>query len=166
MASVETSSKEFRSALLILVPFTILLALQYFYFIDRNSVNILFSDQWDTYQPLFQHASNSDIFFAQVGQLRLGVGGLLSKFIAELSDWNTRYESFSLGIVTLFSSAAAVFLKFRLFRKLTVWDALIPSLFFRTTASSQPDRCCFPFARDHPTGSVDYLRPLSHDQKL
>lgn len=94
--------------------------------INRFAVNILFSDQWDTYQPTFNGDNSWRIFTAQVGQLRLGIGGLFSDFIARATDWNTRAECFAIGFTMVLISIAAVYLKYRLFQKLSLWDLIIP----------------------------------------
>jgi hypothetical protein len=133
-----------RLAFLLIALTTLLLAVQLFYFIDRNSVNILFSDQWDLYQPIFRQANNWEVFFAQEGQLRLGLGGLFSKYIADFSDWNTRAESFSLGFLMILNTVSALFLKWRLFRKLTIWDTLIAFLFLGLPQLTSPITVPFP----------------------
>lgn len=120
-----SGSQNLKYVMPVLTGIIFLLAFQLFYFINQNGVNILFSDQWDTYQPLFRGVGDWEIFFAQVGQLRLGLGGLFSKFIAVFSGWNTRSEIFSLGVMMVINAILAIYLKWRLFRKLTVWDSLI-----------------------------------------
>ena len=100
---------------------TAAMAVQLFIKINRFAVNILFSDQWDTYQPIFNGDNAWRIFTAQVGQLRLGVGGLLSAAVAEATNWNTRAESFFIGLTMVLIALVAVYLKHRLFGKLTFW---------------------------------------------
>lgn len=117
--------RDTKKILTILSAVVLVLAFRLFYFINQNAVNILYSDQWDTYLPLFRGAGDLETFFFQAGQLRLGLGGLFYKYIALFSGWNTRAESFSLGAVMILNAVLAVYLKWRIFRKLTVWDSLI-----------------------------------------
>lgn len=115
-----------RYILLCILLATSLMSANLFVKINRFAVNILFSDQWDTYQPTFNNENLWRIFTAQIGQLRLGIGGLFSDFIARATDWNTRAESFAIGFSMVLISIFAVYLKYRLFRKLSLWDLIIP----------------------------------------
>ena len=128
----------------LLVVVTTAMAAQLFYKIDRFAVNILFSDQWDTYQPLFNDANAWQIFTAQIGQLRLGVGGLLSAAVAQATGWNTRAESFSIGLTMVLIAILALYLKRRLFGAFTFWDALIPMICLSVTLTEVPIFVPFP----------------------
>ena len=72
-----------------LAALTLALSAQLFINIDRTAVNMLFMDQWDTYQPLFKGYNFLHLFIAQEGQLRLGVGGWVCKLVAVSTGWNT-----------------------------------------------------------------------------
>jgi len=123
---------------------TAAMAVQLFIKINRFAVNILFSDQWDTYQPIFNGDNAWRIFTAQVGQLRLGVGGLLSATVAEATSWNTRAESFFIGLTMVLIAIAALYLKRRLFGEITLWDALIPMICLSVTLTDVPIFVPFP----------------------
>lgn len=93
------------------------------------SVNIPYWDQWDFYTPLFNRASLWEIFRWQHGPHREGVGLVADKFILAWTHWNAGAES--LLIVACFCAAAllAIFLKVKLFGRLSYADAVIPAMF-------------------------------------
>ena len=105
---------------------TLGMAAQLFIKVHRYAVNILFSDQWDTYNPLFYDYGIWQSFTQQHGPMRLGAGMLLSEAVAIATGWNTRVEAFVVGLMLLLIGAMAIYLKWRLFNKLTIWDSLIP----------------------------------------
>jgi hypothetical protein len=127
-----------------LTALTLALSAQLFINIDRNAVNMLFMDQWDTYQPLFKGYNILRLFIAQEGQLRLGVGGWVCKAVAASTGWNTRAEAFTIGLIIVLTAVAAVFLKYRLFKSLTLWDSLIPLTCLSATLSEVPTIVPFP----------------------
>ena len=98
-------------------------------FIARKQVNILFRDQWDYYDPLFQGAGPWTLFRWQHGPHRLGVGGVLTAVVAYLSRWDGRVDALVAGIIVVLCVPVALVLKARLSRRLDVWDALVPLLF-------------------------------------
>lgn len=133
-----------RYILLCIFLATSLMSANLLFKINRYAVNILFSDQWDTYQPTFDGANPWRIFTAQIGQLRLGIGGLFSDFIARATDWNTRAESFAIGFSMILISIAAIYLKYRLFQKLSLWDLLIPFICLSAAKTDVPILVPFP----------------------
>ena len=97
--------------------------------IQRYSVNLLYWDQWNFYEPLFDNAPLTSFFLWQNGPVRQGIGFLIYKYIAELSGWNTRIEALAIAGVVFLSMVAAVYLKKRLFSSLALADVCIPFLF-------------------------------------
>lgn len=94
---------------------------------DKYSVNVLFGDQWLYDVPLlFNRQSAWVIFRWQSHPWRQGLGGLLTTWLGSLSHWNSRVESFTAGALIIASCFLAVFLKFRISGKVTVWDSVIP----------------------------------------
>lgn len=95
----------------------------------QTSVDIPYWDQWDFYTPLFNHASLWRIFAWQHGPHREGIGLVADKFLLQWTHWSARAES--LLIVGCFCAAAvaAVYLKVKLFGRLTYSDAVIPCMF-------------------------------------
>jgi len=108
---------------------TLCLAARLFIKIDRYAVNILFSDQWDTYAPLFYDYGFWQTFTLQHGPPRLGVGMFVTEIVARATGWDSRAEAFASGCILLVATVAALYLKRRLFHKLTFWDSLIPLIF-------------------------------------
>lgn len=81
---------------------TLALAVRLFLFINKYSVNILFSDQWDFWQGLFDGADLWKLWRWQHGPQRQGLGQWVVAATAYLSGWNVRAEVFvSAAIVTL-----------------------------------------------------------------
>src|SRR2546430_14515137 len=127
-----TSSKRLRE----MVPVALVslsfvgLAIRLVYFVHKNAVNILFSDQWDIYGPLFNRLSWWDTFRWQHGPHRQGIGSVLERGLATYSHWNTRWDAFLVVGVIVLSALAALVLKVKLFGKLQYSDGVIPCIFF------------------------------------
>ncbi|MEW6348892.1 MAG: hypothetical protein AB1646_07490 [Thermodesulfobacteriota bacterium] len=114
---------------LLVVLCLLLLGLRLWRLADRYAVNILYWDQWDFYTPLFQDRSLWEVFNWQHGPPRLGVGLLLTKFLAAVSGWDCRVEVFASVITLCLASVAAVVLRYRLLGPLKWYDAAIPLAF-------------------------------------
>ena len=103
---------------------------KFFIFINRYSVNLFFWDHWDFENgPLFEHHSLWQIFRWQHGPPRLGVGALMSALVDPLFHWSSRAQAFEAGILVLLASLCALWLKWRLWRRVEYFDAAIPFLF-------------------------------------
>ncbi len=116
-------------------PLLVLLAIlgsgyPFFRVISEHAVNLLYYDQWDYYAPLFAGRSVWSMFPVQHGPVREGLGGVLIGMVARASSWNTRADSFAVGITLALALAAAFLVKRRLGNRLTAADALLPLLFF------------------------------------
>jgi hypothetical protein len=110
---------------------TILLSGRLFRLISRYAVNIFFWDEWDNKTAtLFQRNSLWQMFTWQRGWHRLGLGALLEKALDPWFQWNSRSESFILGGIVAVAAICALWLKFRLYGRLSVWDIAIPAIFF------------------------------------
>lgn len=108
----------------------ILLAVRLFRLVEQYSVNILFGDQWQFDEAtLFQNHSWLEIFRWQHGPHRQGLGGILSKLFEPLIQWNSRYEAFAIAGIICLACLAALWLKQRLFGKISYADVAIPLLF-------------------------------------
>src|SRR5260370_8579640 len=107
----------------------ILLAVRLFRLVEQYSVNILFGDQWQFDEAtLFQNHSWLEIFRWQHGPHRQGLGGILSKLFEPLIQWNSRYEAFAIAGIICLACLAALWLKQRLFGKISYADVAIPLL--------------------------------------
>jgi hypothetical protein len=118
----------------LLASVSLALGLRLFRFIDQYSVNVLFWDQWDFLDGLFQGAGPWTLFTWQHGPPRLGVGYLLIQLVYSLTAWNVRAETFVAGAMAILTATLALVLKRRLFARITPWDACIPFIFITTTA--------------------------------
>jgi hypothetical protein len=127
-----------------LVAVTLVMAAQLFVEINRYAVNLLYLDQWDAYDTLFREKPFFQSFMAQAGQLRLGVGGWISNVTAIATNWNTRSESFVIGFLMLLVALAAFYLKWRLFSKFVIWDALIALICLSMALTDVPVYAAFP----------------------
>ncbi len=107
------------------------LAVRLFRLISRYAVNIFFSDQWKFNDAtLFEKHSLWEMFTWQHGPHRQGLGALLEKLVDPLFHWNSRTESFIIGGVIVVGATAALWLKRRLYGPLSVFDVVIPAIFF------------------------------------
>ncbi len=120
----------------LLRAFTLLLATsalagRLFLIVKHYSVNILYHDQWIFDDAtIFQNHSLLEIFRWQHGPHRLGLGGVLSKLIEPSLHWNSRYEAFGVWGIICLACIAALWLKVRLFGKLSYTDIVIPLFFY------------------------------------
>lgn len=113
----------------VLVVFISLLVGQLFAFIARYSVNILYSDHWGFYTPIFTKQDWWALFSWQHGPHRQGIGLLVTAVLANLTGWDTRADGFAVAVITCMAMVLALVLKHRLFGGLAVSDAIIPLLF-------------------------------------
>ena len=71
-------------------------------------------------------------FSQQFAAHRLGLGIFVTKAVAIATGWNVRAEAFAVAFMLLLIALAAIYLKWRLFKSLTLWDALIPLICLST----------------------------------
>src|SRR5215469_3138774 len=112
-----------------LVVLTTLLALtvRTFSLISHYAVNVFFMDQWDFNEvTLFEKHSLWEMFRWQHGPHRQGLGAIVAHLIEPLFHWNTRTESFVMGGVVVLAAVCALWLKWRLFGCLILFDVCIP----------------------------------------
>lgn len=102
------------------------LTARFFWLINRDAVNILFSDQWDLYNSLFDHMGWWAMFARQYGPHRLGLGAWLTAVVALASGWNARAEAFAVGGTITLAMVLALLLKRRLVGRWSAWDVCIP----------------------------------------
>jgi len=103
-----------------------------FFIISRYAVNVFYWDQWDFNEgTLFQQHTLWEIFRWQHGPHRQGLGGILEKLLEPSIRWNTRYESFGIGVIIVVAAILALYLKKRLFMNIGYEDVIVP-LFFLT----------------------------------
>ncbi len=109
------------------------LAVRFFSTISDYAVNIFFSDQWDFNDAtLFQKHSLWQMFTWQHGPHRQGAGALLAWLVEPAFRWNSRVESFVVGGVIAVAAVCALWLKKKLYGRLSYSDVIIPLIFFST----------------------------------
>ncbi|MCI5119140.1 MAG: hypothetical protein D3913_14600 [Candidatus Electrothrix sp. LOE1_4_5] len=107
----------------------IFIVLRLFFLIDTYSVNMLYWDQWDFLEALFADKGPWELFSWQHGPHRQGIGFFLTKAVADLSGWNTRVESFMIGVVLCLAALIAFFLKLRITARYLPLDVFIPLIY-------------------------------------
>jgi hypothetical protein len=116
--------------LLVAIVFVIF-ATRLFRLISRYAVNIFFADQWDfNNATLFERHSLWQIFRWQHGPHRQGAGALFERLVDPLFGWNSRTESFVVGGLIVAAAIFALWLKRRLYGKLSLFDIVIPAILF------------------------------------
>lgn len=97
-------------------------------FVADNAVDLLFDDQWDYLNPLFNGEGPLSSFFYQHGPPRLGLGGWIEWFLYTATGWDVRAVSWLAAGVLTFAALSAVFLTSRLRGRIHWIDAGIPLL--------------------------------------
>ena len=114
------------TATLVLI-FTFTLAARLLALISDYAINVFFMDQWDFNDAtLFQKHSLWEMFCWQNGPHRQGLGAILSYLVEPHFQWNSRSESFLVGMIVIFCTICALWLKTRLFGAIALFDICIP----------------------------------------
>ena len=103
-------------------------------FVNRYAVNIIYWDQWDFLQGLFDGADAWTLFRWQHGPQRQGLGNLIIALLYPATGWNGRADAAASAIVMLLAALAGLWLVKRIFGALRPWDIVVP-LIFLTTAN-------------------------------
>ena len=142
-----------RGPVLVVGAVILALAYNFFGFISKYSVNVLFFDQWDFLRLFFgANTSLEGLFLMQHGPIREGVGILADKYLYAWTDWNARAETFMIGGCLFAAMLLALLLKKRLFGRLSYSDVAIPIMFLGLaqweglTATPNPAYSVFPLA--------------------
>lgn len=106
----------------------VVLALQLFFFVREYAVNLLHFDQWSFLTPLFKNASMWENFRWQHGPHRQGLGNVVVSWVLTATHWDTVVEGLFISALLVAATFTALFLKKRLFGRLTAYDAVIPIL--------------------------------------
>ena len=126
--ALEIFKKDIFSSKALLVSFIaigLIFFLKWFILIDIYSVNVLYYDLWDLYGIFFNKYSLTDLYILQHGPHRQGIGFILTSYIDELSGWNTKWISITIGILTASSSVIYLIIKKKYFDKITLIDVII-----------------------------------------
>jgi hypothetical protein len=98
-------------------------------FINIKAVNILFWDQWGLFEAFFNQNSLFDVFRWQHGPHRQGIAFVINSFLQTITNWNTHTESLLIGAIIITSCIMAIYIKFKLFKKINYSDIIIPFIF-------------------------------------
>jgi len=102
-------------------------------FVNRYAVNLLYWDQWDFLQGLFDGADAWTLFRWQHGAQRQGLSNLISAITYPATGWNTRADAAAAAVMMLLATLAALWLVKRVCGRLRPWDAVVPLLFLTIT---------------------------------
>jgi hypothetical protein len=114
----------------------VLLAVRLADYINRYTVNIIFWDQWDFLQGLFDGADAWTLFRWQHGPQRQGLGNLIIGVLYPATGWNGRADAAASAVVMMLAAVAALWLVKRVCGRFRLWDVVVPLLFL-TTANAQ-----------------------------
>jgi hypothetical protein len=118
---------------LTVIAAVVILGIRFFAFISDYSVNVLFYDQWDFLDLFFKgNPGLAQLFLYQHGPHREGLGLIVDSFLDPATHWNTRAESFFIGGCVFAAALVALWLKYRLFGRLSYGDVAIPLIFLTT----------------------------------
>lgn len=112
----------------------VLLALRLAAFVNRYAVDIIYWDQWDFLQGLFDGADAWTLFRWQHGPQRQGIGNLIHAALYSATGWNTRADTAASVAMLLLAAAAALWLVKRVCGSLSPWDLAVPLIFLTTSS--------------------------------
>ena len=102
-------------------------------YVNRYTVNIVYWDQWDFLQGLFDGADAWTLFRWQHGPQRQGLGNLILAVLYPATGWNGRADAAASAVVMLFAAIAGLWLVKRVCGRLRPWDAVVPLIFLTTS---------------------------------
>ena len=107
------------------------LAIRQLELVNTHAVNMMYSDQFDIYQPMFLGQGWWDTFALQHGPHREGAGLVVTRILAAASGWNTRWDAFAASAVMILAAAIALRLARRFgIPRTSLVLAAVPLLFF------------------------------------
>jgi len=115
-----------RKAVRFMAVLCALLYANWLLMVFRFQPNVMFWDQWEFYQPLFQGGGWWARALQQNGPVREGLGLVVSGWILEATRWDVRYDSMWAASVLLLAAALALRLKSKIAGPIRFHDAWIP----------------------------------------
>jgi hypothetical protein len=79
-------------------------------FVNSHAVNMMYGDQWDIYQPMFQGQGWWQTFDLQHGPHRQGVGLLITRGVAQVSGWDSRWDAFAASALMVGAAGLGILL--------------------------------------------------------
>ena len=102
-------------------------------FVHRHAINVLYWDQWDFFQPLFNHQGLWETFDRQHGPHREGLGLVLTRALAYASGWNSRWDAFAVCALMVGAALMCLILAARFgIGGRSILLAAVPLLFMNT----------------------------------
>ena len=124
-----------RAAAWIVFAAFVLMAARLASYVNRYTVNIVYWDQWDFLQGLFDGANPWTLFRWQHGPHRQGLGNLILAVLYPATSWNGRADAAASAVVLFFAGLAALWLVRRVCGPLRPWDAVVPLIFLTTSCA-------------------------------
>ncbi len=98
----------------------------FFRFVVSNAVNVPFWDEWDVGSLLIGNASLKELLLSQHDEHRIGVGLLLMKGLARLTNWSQTVEIYVTATLIFAAAAGLVLLRYKTAGRISVLDLVIP----------------------------------------
>lgn len=130
--SLEKTASPRRSInlpLIVVVAASLIALVRLLLAVTRYSVNLLYWDQWDFYNPLFNRGSYWQIFNYQHAPHREGIGLVLDKLVLDYTAWDSRAEVLFMVGALFVATLLALALKRKLFGRFDYTDCIVPCLF-------------------------------------
>ena len=102
-------------------------------FLNRYTVNIIYWDQWDFLNGLFDGADAWTLFRWQHGPQRQGIGNLILAVLYPVTGWNGRADAAASAVALCLAAVGALWLVKRVCGSLRPWDGVVPLIFLTTT---------------------------------
>lgn len=123
---IQQPSQTSRVLLWTMVGVIGLLTINWIMAVARFQVNLLFWDQWEFMQPLFEDEGWWSLFIWQHGPHRQGLAHVLTSWVLQLSGWDTRWESLWIVLIMVATTVVLLLWKQRLTGSLGWGDLWIP----------------------------------------
>ena len=142
MTSFATTSARLRAAwtspriaVWIIAAAFVVMAVRLGVFLNSYTVNLVYWDQWDFLNGLFDGADAWTLFRWQHGPQRQGVGNLIMAVLYPATGWNGRADAAASAVALGLAGIAAIWLVKRVSGSLRPWDAVVPLIFLTTTSA-------------------------------
>jgi hypothetical protein len=98
--------------------------------VNTHAVNLLYQDQFDIYQPMFLDQGWWDTFALQHGPHREGAGLVVTRGLALISGWDSRWDAFAASALMIAAAALGLRLALRFgMARNSILLAAVPLLF-------------------------------------
>jgi len=101
-------------------------------FVARNAVNIPFWDQWSVADIITGKMDLLQIILYQHNEHRIGVGLLIMKSLAMISNWSQIYEIIFISLLIVLSSLILIYIRCKEKKQPDILDLFIPLIILNT----------------------------------